>query len=92
MNIKNYHVEAALLTTVTYKESNYSFVKCSCEKRAIALQDKIDRHIMDELNKKIENILLITCLVSNDDIKISGDTLGPTLGSLKGKTLRQQPI
>ena len=80
------------MTKVTYKEYNYSSVECSCAKRAIALQDKIDRHIMDELIKFFENILLITCLVSNVDIKRSGDRLGPTLGYLKGKTLKQQPI
>ena len=47
---------------------------------------------MSEFIKIVENILLINCPVSKDDIMIPEDIWGPNLGYLKGKTVRQKHI
>ena len=47
---------------------------------------------MVEFIKIVENYLLINCAISKDDKNIAEVIWGPNLGSLKGKTARQQPI
>ena len=92
MDNKNYHLEAALVNTVAYTKSNCSVADYSHAKHARYLQYEIGWHSMVEFIKIVENYLLFNCAISKDDKNIAEVIWGPNLGSLKGKTARQQPI
>ena len=91
MDIKNYHVEDAFVTTVEDKIYNHSVAYYSRAKRVRDLQDKIGKPIMTEFIKIVENNLLINCPVIKDDINVAEYIWAPNLVSLKGKTAIKKP-
>jgi hypothetical protein len=74
----------------TVADNKISYTKRTYKQAMLArkVQNMIGRPSLKAFLKIVENNLLKNCRISQEDVLVAEDILGPNLGSLKGKTVR----